>query len=148
LLAKQLLTDSTMPVTSVAMASGFQSLRRFNALIKERYRLSPTEFRKQQKRELPRNFSEFAFRLNYRPPLDWDGLLGFLAPRAIPHVEAVQDGAYLRTVHVKRQGSDHAGYVRVCHERHTLSAGGPGGNSNRFGRLRGPTPRLASAGQL
>ena len=123
LLAKQLLTDSTMPVTSVAMASSFQSLRRFNALLKERYRMSPTEFRKQQKRELPKNLSEFSFRLNYRQPLDWDGLLGFLALRAIPHVEAIQDGVYLRTVRVKRHGNDFVGYIRVGHEadKHTLT---------------------------
>jgi AraC family transcriptional regulator, regulatory protein of adaptative response / DNA-3-methyladenine glycosylase II len=123
LLAKQLLTDSTMPVLSVAMASGFQSLRRFNALLKERYRLTPTEFRKQQKRELPGSLSEFSFRLNYRPPLDWQGLLDFLAPRAIPHVETVRDGAYWRTIHVKRQGKEFAGYIRVCHEAdgHTLA---------------------------
>jgi AraC family transcriptional regulator of adaptative response / DNA-3-methyladenine glycosylase II len=123
LLAKQLLTDSTMPVTSVAMASGFQSLRRFNALFKERYRMAPTELRRQQRKDLPEKFSDFAFRLSYRPPLDWERLLGFLSPRAIPHVEAVQEGAYLRTVQVKRQGRDFAGYVRVSHdaEQCTLS---------------------------
>lgn len=116
LLAKQLLTDSTMSVTSVAMASGFQSLRRFNTLLKERYRLTPTELRKQQKKLLPAEFSEFSFRLNYRPPLDWDRLLDFLAQRAIPHVEAVRDGIYFRSVQVKRQGREFAGYIQVSHE--------------------------------
>jgi AraC family transcriptional regulator of adaptative response / DNA-3-methyladenine glycosylase II len=123
LLAKQLLTDSTMPVTSVAMASGFQSLRRFNALLKERYHMAPTELRRQQRKNLPENFTDFSFRLNYRPPLDWERLINFLSARAIPHVESVQDGAYLRTVHVKRQGRDFMGYIRVGHEadKHTLS---------------------------
>jgi AraC family transcriptional regulator of adaptative response / DNA-3-methyladenine glycosylase II len=116
LLAKQLLTDSHMSVTEVAMASGFQSLRRFNTLLKQRYRLTPTELRKQRKKLLPAEFSEFSFRLNYRPPLDWNRLLDFLARRAIPHVEAVQDGKYFRTVHVKRQGREFAGYVQVSHE--------------------------------
>jgi AraC family transcriptional regulator of adaptative response / DNA-3-methyladenine glycosylase II len=117
LLAKQLLTDSRMSVTEVAMASGFQSLRRFNALLKERYRLTPTELRKQQKNFLPAEFSDFSFRLNYRPPLDWNRLLDFLAQRAIPHVETVKDGIYFRTVHVKRQGHEFAGYIQVSHER-------------------------------
>src|SRR5262249_37062423 len=94
LLAKQLLTDSTLPVTDVAMASGFQSLRRFNALLKERYRLTPTEFRKQQKQHLPASFSEIPFRLNYRPPFDWSRLLAFLSARVIPNVEAVQNNTY------------------------------------------------------
>lgn len=115
LLSKQLLTDSKMPITTVALASGFKSLRRFNTLLKQRYRLTPTEFRKQQKKDVPVNFSEFAFRLNYRPPFDWDGLLNFLAARAIPGVETVQDGNYFRTIRVKRQNKNLVGYVRVGH---------------------------------
>jgi AraC family transcriptional regulator of adaptative response / DNA-3-methyladenine glycosylase II len=116
LLAKQLLTDSNMSVTSVALASGFQSLRRFNTLLKERYRLTPTELRKQQKKLLPAEFSEFSFRLNYRPPFDWKRLLDFLAPRAIPHIEAVRDGVYLRTIYIKRQGHEFTGYIQVSQQ--------------------------------
>ena len=116
LLAKQLLTDSAMPVTSVAYASGFKSLRRFNTLLKERYRLSPTEFRKLQKKEAPRNFTEFSFRLNYRPPFDWNRLLAFLSSRAIPQVESVQDGKYFRTVRLTRQNQDLTGWLEVSHD--------------------------------
>jgi AraC family transcriptional regulator of adaptative response / DNA-3-methyladenine glycosylase II len=123
LLAKQLLTDSAMSVTSIAYASGFKSLRRFNALLKQRYRLSPTEFRKQQKKEVPQTFTEFSFHLNYRPPFDWDRLLGFLSRRVVPHVEAVQDGKYFRTVHVIRQNRNITGHLEVRHDtaRRTLS---------------------------
>jgi len=46
LLAKRLLTDTSLPITEVALASGFGSLRRFNTLFRERYRLSPTDLRK------------------------------------------------------------------------------------------------------
>jgi AraC family transcriptional regulator, regulatory protein of adaptative response / DNA-3-methyladenine glycosylase II len=116
LLAKQLLTDSRMSVTSVALASGFQSLRRFNALLKERYRLTPTEFRKRQKKQVPENPSEFSFRLSYRPPLDWKRLLGFLSQRTIPQVEDVRDGAYFRTVQVTRQDREFVGHLEVRHE--------------------------------
>jgi AraC family transcriptional regulator of adaptative response / DNA-3-methyladenine glycosylase II len=116
LLAKQLLTDSAMPVISVAYASGFKSLRRFNALLKERYRLSPTAFRKQQKKEVPQNFAEFFFRLNYRPPFDWERLLAFLSSRAIPQVETVQDRKYFRTVRVTRQSQELTGWLEVRHE--------------------------------
>ena len=123
LLAKQLLTDSAMPVTSIAYASGFKSLRRFNALLKQRYRVSPTEFRKQQKKEVPQTFTEFSFHLNYRPPFDWDHLLGFLSRRLVPHVEVVQDGKYFRTVHVIRQNRNVTGHLEVRHDadRRTLS---------------------------
>jgi AraC family transcriptional regulator of adaptative response / DNA-3-methyladenine glycosylase II len=123
LLAKQLLTDSAMPVTDVAYASGFKSLRRFNTLLKERYRLTPTEFRKQQKKEAPQQFTEFSFRLNYRPPFDWQRLLGFLSQRIIPQVEYVQDGKYFRTVHITRQNKDVTGWLEVTHDadKHMLS---------------------------
>src|SRR5262249_36550676 len=47
LLAKQLLTDSALPVAEVALASGFTSLRRFNAAFVEHYRLQPTALRKE-----------------------------------------------------------------------------------------------------
>ena len=122
LLAKQLLTDSAIPVTEIALASGFKSLRRFNALLKERYRMSPTDFRKLQKKQLPNRLSEFSFRLHYRPPFDWQRLINFLASRAIPQVEAVHDDIYFRTVSIKRQNRDLIGYLQVSHEpeAHTL----------------------------
>jgi AraC family transcriptional regulator of adaptative response / DNA-3-methyladenine glycosylase II len=97
------------------MASGFQSLRRFNALLKERYRMTPSELRKQQRRDVPERFPEFSFRLSYRPPLDWTRLLNFLSARAIPGVESVNEGAYTRTVAIQRQGHVHAGHLEVRH---------------------------------
>lgn len=107
LLAKRLLTDTRLTVTEVAFASGFSSLRRFNALFKERYRLSPTRLRKSHSAasagETP------VCHLSYRPPLDWDCLLGFLAARAPRGSEAVENGRYLRTV---RMGK-HAGWIGV-----------------------------------
>ncbi len=113
LLAKQLLTDSRLTVTSAALASGFRSIRRFNAALKERYRMTPTELRKTRKRKGAEKSSEFTFRLAYRPPFDWERLLNFLALRAIPGVEAVQDGAYFRTIRVDRQNEKYAGFMEV-----------------------------------
>jgi AraC family transcriptional regulator of adaptative response / DNA-3-methyladenine glycosylase II len=115
LLAKRLLTDSKMPIIDVAMASGFKSLRRFNTLLKARYRMTPTELRKQQKTDAPRNFAEVSFRLDYRPPFDWQRLTDFLAARAIPNVEAMRDGMYMRTVRVRRKHQDCAGFIQVIH---------------------------------
>jgi AraC family transcriptional regulator of adaptative response / DNA-3-methyladenine glycosylase II len=116
LLAKQLLTDSRLPVASVAMASGFQSLRRFNVALKARYRMTPTELRRMQKPQLAGHSSEFSFRLGYRAPFDWAHLLAFLERRAIPQVEAVADGAYFRTVRISRQGRDYTGFLEVRNE--------------------------------
>jgi AraC family transcriptional regulator of adaptative response / DNA-3-methyladenine glycosylase II len=113
LLAKQLLTDSLLSVASVALASGFQSLRRFNVALKTRYRMTPTELRKEQKKHASENTSEFSFRLSYRPPFDWEQLLGFLQRRALPEVEAVADGAYFRTVRLGRQNKEYTGFLEV-----------------------------------
>jgi AraC family transcriptional regulator of adaptative response / DNA-3-methyladenine glycosylase II len=99
LFAKRLLTDTDLSVTDVAFASGFASLRRFNALFRERYRLNPTELRKTRSTaSVP---STLTFELAYRPPLDWDALLTFLAGRASCGVEAMEEGRYLRTVRLK-----------------------------------------------
>lgn len=88
LLAKQLLTDTALPVTQVALASGFGSLRRFNAAFVERYRLNPTALRQ---RAGPRAQATEALILHlaYREPYDRRALLRFLAQRAIPGVEHV-----------------------------------------------------------
>ena len=94
-LAKQLLHDSTLSLAEIAFASGFGSVRRFNAAFAQRCGMPPSRVR--QGRERVRS-DAFTLRLDHRPPLDWHALLAFLAARAIPGVEQVQDGAYLRVV--------------------------------------------------
>jgi AraC family transcriptional regulator of adaptative response / DNA-3-methyladenine glycosylase II len=105
LLAKRLLADTALPVTRIAFASGFQSLRRFNGLFRERYRLSPSAVRR-----APAHPSAAAepvpgdlvrLTLAYRPPLAWDLLLGLLAPVALPGVETVGGGWYRRTLELE-----------------------------------------------
>jgi AraC family transcriptional regulator of adaptative response / DNA-3-methyladenine glycosylase II len=96
LLAKRLLTDTDLPITEVAFASGFSSLRRFNALFKERYRLNPTDLRRTRVSAIPRE--TLLCEVAYRPPLDWEALLAFLAARAVRGVEAIDGDRYLRTV--------------------------------------------------
>src|SRR3954470_12062552 len=73
LLAKRLLTDTAMPVTEIALASGFNSLRRFNALFKARYRLNPKQLRRRvASRTATTGDDALRFELSYRPPLDWE----------------------------------------------------------------------------
>jgi AraC family transcriptional regulator of adaptative response / DNA-3-methyladenine glycosylase II len=90
LLAKRLLTDTGLPITEIALASGFGSLRRFNALFRQRYRLSPSDLRKAV--DGGQSADVLAFALGFRPPLDWDALLSFLGTRAIEGVERVVMG--------------------------------------------------------
>lgn len=95
LLARRLLTDTALPATQVAAASGFRSLRRFNAAFREHYRLSPTQLRS---RAGARSVETMRFRLAYRPPCDWNRSLAFLAARAIERVEFAAGDTYRRTV--------------------------------------------------
>lgn len=101
LLAKRLLADTGLPVTRIAYASGFQSLRRFNALFRERYRMSPSAVR----RRTGGGEGSGAVRLTlpYRRPFAWQALLTDLADSAIPGVEQVTGQRYSRTVLLEKQ---------------------------------------------
>jgi len=113
LLAKRLLTDTALPVTEVAFASGFGSLRRFNALFKQRYRLQPGRLRKHMKASGSSVADALNFELSYRPPYDWPAVSAFLGARAIAGVETVEDGRYRRTVRVHVDGKAHRGWIEV-----------------------------------
>jgi AraC family transcriptional regulator of adaptative response / DNA-3-methyladenine glycosylase II len=123
LLAKRLLTDTQLPMTEIAFACGFGSLRRFNALFHERYRLNPTALRKQT--GTPHPLDAFDFQLAYRPPLDWTALLAFLARRAVAGVEQVDDDTYYRTLRIEQGGNVHAGWVAAAplRAKHALEIG-------------------------
>ena len=102
LLAKQLLTDTALPVTRIAYASGFQSLRRFNAAFRAQYRMPPTAIRRTDRAPragtAPPADEMLAVTLGYRAPLAWDALLAVLRREAIPGVEAIVGRCYARTV--------------------------------------------------
>mgnify|MGYP000087666655 FL=1 len=100
LLAKQLLTDTAMPVAQVALASGFRSLRRFNAAFAEQYRMSPSRLRGAAD-DVPHGgeaLDALTLTLAYRAPFDHGSLLRFIAQRAIPGVEVVDGTAIRRTL--------------------------------------------------
>ncbi len=115
LLAKSLLTDTLLPVTDVAFAAGFGSVRRFNALFRQHYHLSPSSLRKQVKDIHADGRDSITLFLGYRPPYRWDAILTFLAGRAIPGVEAVADGAYYRTAALHQGGVSYRGWISVRH---------------------------------
>lgn len=119
LLAKRLLTDTALPVTTVAMAAGFGSVRRFNALFRKRYRLQPRALRKTPESGAR---DELVFELAYRPPYAWKQHLAFLAPRTVAGVEAVTASRYARTVAIRRGDAMHRGWLAVEHRprRRTL----------------------------
>jgi AraC family transcriptional regulator, regulatory protein of adaptative response / DNA-3-methyladenine glycosylase II len=93
LLAKQLLTDTAMPVTDIAMAAGFGSLRRFNTVFRDAYRMAPRDLRRSTGAV---ESDALTLRLGYRPPYDFDAMLEFLRVRALPGIEHVDDVSYAR----------------------------------------------------
>ena len=112
LLAKRLLTDTALPVTEIAFASGFGSVRRFNALFRQRYRLKPGQLRGRRHEGAP-SADALRFELSFRPPFDWPAVSAFLGARAIAGVESLEDGCYRRTVRIAGDGREHAGWIAV-----------------------------------
>ncbi|MEO7328487.1 MAG: AlkA N-terminal domain-containing protein, partial [Minicystis sp.] len=107
-LAKRLLHDTALPLTQVAFAAGFGSVRRFNALFKKTFDRAPSDLRREAgEPSTPRD--ELTIRLEYRPPLAWESLLAFLRSRAIPGVERVDEGVYRRSVRL----GDRTGWLAV-----------------------------------
>lgn len=100
--ARLLLEQSDLSMTQVALAAGFGSLRRFNALMKATYGCAPGELRRRKPptRAIPAipPLAVLTCRLAWRPPYDWDQLARFLRGRAIPGVEHVTDDSYTRTL--------------------------------------------------
>ena len=111
LLAKRLLTDTALPVTEIAFASGFGSVRRFNALFKQRYRLQPGQLRRVAPGSAARD--ALTFELSFRPPYDWPAVSAFLGARAIAGVEAVDGACYRRTARIEADGKEHRGWIEI-----------------------------------
>ena len=95
--AKKLIDETSLPMSEVALASGFGCVRRFNAGIRQGYHRTPTQLRRLARHAIQPD-NQYLFRLRFRPPYDWNGILGFLAVRATPGVEVVELGSYRRSI--------------------------------------------------
>jgi AraC family transcriptional regulator of adaptative response / DNA-3-methyladenine glycosylase II len=105
-LARELALTSALSLTEIAFASGFRSLRRFQAAFRAAHGCPPSELR----RGRPRPTAEsVVLRLSFRPALDWPRRLAELRREALPHCEAVEDLVWTRSV---RSGS-RSGWVAV-----------------------------------
>jgi len=113
LLAKQLLTDTSLRVVDIAFASGFASVRQFNRMFKQSYRLNPVALRKQ--RAAAPN-AGVVLKLGVRPPFAWHALTNFLVGRSSTTTEGVIDNRYVRTVRIGK----HTGWFAAQPERDNL----------------------------
>ena len=135
LTAKQLLADTHLPITQVALASGFASVRRFNAAFAMHYAMHPGAMRRNTSSSsnnsnssatgAQANAQGASVRLGYRPPLDAAALVAFFAQHPLPGVEWLPPGETLvlrRTVRMVQAGQEHTGWLGMQFEpdRHTL----------------------------
>jgi AraC family transcriptional regulator of adaptative response / DNA-3-methyladenine glycosylase II len=113
--ARLLIETTTLSFTEIAFAAGFASVRQFNDTVQAFFGASPTTLRRDRTTALRRNraasapkpdgapssagVTPISLRLATREPFAGSELLGFLALRAIPGVEAVDpDGTYRRVL--------------------------------------------------
>jgi AraC family transcriptional regulator of adaptative response / DNA-3-methyladenine glycosylase II len=113
LLAKQLLTDTSLRAVDVAFASGFSSVRQFNRMFQQSYRLNPMALRKKHSTEQTKGI---VLKLGYRPPLAWRPMIHFLAGRATTSTELIDGDRYVRTVRI----GNHLGWIAAEPMRHNL----------------------------
>ena len=111
LLARQLLEQTSQPISEVALAAGFRSLRRFNALFRERQGCDPTAWRRANGAAV--DAGEIHLRLSYRPPLAWAALMDYFRSRLVPGVEEIVGEEYRRTL----QLGGAVGWMRVYPDR-------------------------------
>jgi AraC family transcriptional regulator, regulatory protein of adaptative response / DNA-3-methyladenine glycosylase II len=113
LTAKQLLTDTRLPVAQVALLSGFDSVRRFNTVFAAQYRLQPRALRKAA--GAPTAHNSLQLKAAFRPPLDSTALLQFFASRSLAGIEQVDvaQRTLSRTLAVDWAGTQHTGWVQL-----------------------------------
>lgn len=108
--AKKLIDETSLPMNQIALASGFGCVRGFNAGIRKIYHRTPTQIRRIAPQTIVQPEHQYLFRLRFRPPYNWQGMLSFLAPRATPGVEVVEGGRYRRSISLEGE----CGYFEVA----------------------------------
>lgn len=114
LLAKNLITDTDLSISDIAFASGYKSLRRFNDAFKNKYRIPPSHFRKENNKT---NLENIILKIGYKEPFRYDALLRFLKHRIIPNVEKVENGKYYKTLCIKKESKYIDGYVVISNNQ-------------------------------
>lgn len=113
LLAKKLLTDTNISMTDVAFSSGFGSVKRFNTLFKEKYKLTPTSFRRESKNK---KTDEITIKIGYKTPYDYESILKFLELRIIEGVERIENKIYIRTIQINKKQKMYYGVIKVSND--------------------------------
>lgn len=96
--AKKLIDETHLPMNQIALAAGFGCVRRFNDTIRRTWQRTPTQIRRLAQRAESNLENQYVFHLRFRPPYRWNEILAFLAARATPGVEVVENGTYRRSI--------------------------------------------------
>jgi len=94
-LARQLLSQTRLSITDIALASGFNSLRRFNDAFLTTYQRNPSDFRKATEGS-EAAADTITLRIPYIDRYDWDTLMRYFTRHEVHGVDAVEGGCYLR----------------------------------------------------
>ena len=111
LFAKQLIHDTPLSMTEISLASGFNSLRRFNEVFLHLFQRPPSSLRRKSSPNRLSDTEGTVLRIRYRPPYHWDSILASLSDRAVPGVESVEGNIYKRIVEIQGQ----IGFIEVNH---------------------------------
>ena len=101
-------------MTDVAVSSGFGSVKRFNTLFKEKYKLTPTSFRKESKTQ---KSDEIIIKIGYKNPYNFDGILNFLGSRTIEGIEKIENKVYIRTIQISKNKRIYSGVIKVSNDK-------------------------------
>jgi AraC family transcriptional regulator of adaptative response / DNA-3-methyladenine glycosylase II len=107
-LARKLITETTLDITSIAFASGFGSIRRFNDAFKKRFHKSPSELR----RNKILHDTSLKLALPYRPPYDFEGLMGFYKNHRVGELEIFDEGKMIRII----ESNGNVGQVTISND--------------------------------
>lgn len=111
-MAKQLLQETKLPITQVAFASGFSSVRQFNTAFRARFDRPPSSLRKEKAREgacADEAKDTLTLQLAYRPPLPWSLMMAQKERRLMQGIEAIEGDTYRRAV----RGRDTVGWLAL-----------------------------------
>lgn len=105
--ARKLIVETSLPLTQIAFASGFESIRRFNSAFKDRFKQNPSAIR----RAKPKKGSALKISLSYRPPYDFEGLLQSYKTHRVGNLERFEDGKMIRVISFDRK----VGEISISH---------------------------------
>src|SRR6478752_2870831 len=96
--ARVLLETTELPITDIAFAAGFSSVRQFNETVQTVFAMTPSALRKGRRTRAVAEAGVVTLRLPYREPMNLAALLDFLGAHAIPGLEAYVDDVFTRVI--------------------------------------------------